>query len=123
MLLEVRDLRVVFRRRGHPDTVAVDGIGFDVPAGQVVGLVGESGSGRSATAMADMRQLPRRGVQVTGRVLLDGVDLLSLPDAEMRARLGRDLSMVLPNPRPALNPVVPLGPQLVGALRLSLIHI
>ena len=115
MLLEVRDLRVVFRRRGQPDTVAVDGIGFDVPAGQVVGLVGESGSGRSATAMAVMRLLPRRGVHVSGRVLLDGVDLLALPDAEMRARRGRDLAMVLP--RAALNPVVPIGPQLVGTLR------
>jgi peptide/nickel transport system ATP-binding protein len=115
MLLEVRDLRVVFRRRGQPDTVAVDGIGFDVPAGQVVGLVGESGSGRSATAMAVMRALPRRGVEVTGRVLLDGVDLLALSDGEMRERRGRDLSMVPQNA--ALNPMVPLGPQLTGALR------
>jgi peptide/nickel transport system ATP-binding protein len=117
MLLEVRDLRVVFHRRGQPDTVAVDGIGFDVPAGQVVGLVGESGSGRSATAMAVMRRLPRRGVRVSGRVLLDGVDLLTLPGAEMRARRGRDVSMVLQNPFPVLNPVVPIGPQLAGALR------
>jgi peptide/nickel transport system ATP-binding protein len=117
VLLEVRDLRVVFRRRGLPDSVAVDGVDFDVPAGQVVGLVGESGSGRSATAMAVMRQLPRRGVEVTGRVLLDGVDLLTLSEAEMRVRRGRDLSMVLHNPRSALNPVIPLGPQLTGALR------
>ncbi len=117
MLLEVRDLRVVFHRRGQPDAVAVDGISFDVPAGQVVGLVGESGSGRSATAMAVMRGLPGRGVEVSGRVVLDGVDLLALRDAEMRARRGRDLSMVLPHPRPALNPIVPLGPQLVGTLR------
>ncbi len=117
MLLQVRDLRVVFRRRGQPDTIAVDGIGFDVPAGQVVGLVGESGSGRSATAMAVMGRLPRRDVQVSGRVLLDGVDLLALPDAEMRARLGRDVAMVLPDLRPALHPMVPLGPQLTRALR------
>jgi len=117
MLLEVRDLRVVFRRRGQPDRVAVDGISFDVPAGQVVGLVGESGSGRSATAMAVVRQLPRRGVQVSGRVLFDGVDLLSLSDAEMRERRGRDLSLVFQNPRSALNPVLPLGSQLAGAVR------
>ena len=117
MLLEVRDLRVVFRRRGQPDTVAVDGVSFDVPAGQVVGLVGESGSGRSALAMAVMRQLPRRGVHVEGQVLLDGVDLLTLSDAQMRERRGRDLSMVRPRPRSALNPLIPLGPQLTGALR------
>lgn len=117
MLLEVRDLRVVFRRRGQPDTVALDGVSFDVPAGQVVGLVGESGSGRSALALAVMRRLPRRGVHVEGRVLLDGVDLLALSDAEMRERRGRDLSMVRPRPRSALNPVIPLGSQLTGALR------
>ncbi len=116
MLLEVRDLRVVFRRRGEPDTVAVDGVSFDVPAGQVVGLVGESGSGRSATAMAVMRQLPRRGVHVSGQVLLDGVDLLALSEGEMRLRRGRELAMVLA-PQATLNPVVPLGPQLTAALR------
>jgi peptide/nickel transport system ATP-binding protein len=117
MLLEVRNLRVAFRRRGQPDTVAVDGIGFDVPAGQVVGLVGESGSGRSATAMAVMRLLPRRGAVVSGQVVLDGVDLLALSEAEMRERRGRDLSMVLQDLRPALNPVLSLGSQLSGALR------
>lgn len=117
MLLEVRDLRVVFRRRGRPDAVAVDGVSFDVPAGQVVGLVGESGSGRSALVMAVMRLLPRRGVRVEGQVLLDGVDLLTLGDAEMRERRGRDLSMVLLRPRSGLNPMIPLGPQLTGALR------
>ncbi|MCU1652385.1 MAG: dipeptide/oligopeptide/nickel transporter ATP-binding protein, partial [Pseudonocardia sp.] len=71
-LLRVRDLRVTFggtgrRRRGRtPETVAVDGVSFDVSPGQVVGLVGESGCGKSVTSLAIMGLLPKRGVRVTG---------------------------------------------------------
>jgi peptide/nickel transport system ATP-binding protein len=116
-LLEVRDLRVVFRRRGKPDRVAVDGVSFDVPRGQIVGLVGESGCGKSATAMAVMRRLPRHGVRVSGSVTLDGVDLLRLSAAGMRERRGRDLAMVFQDPRASLNQLVPLGEQISSGLR------
>jgi peptide/nickel transport system ATP-binding protein len=115
-LLEVRDLRVAFRRRGEPDTVAVDGVSFDVAPGQVVGLVGESGCGKSVTSMAVMRLLPQRGVQVTGSVKLDGEDLLTLSDAKMRERRGRDLSMVFQDPLSSLNPVIPIGVQITEVL-------
>jgi peptide/nickel transport system ATP-binding protein len=116
-LLEVRDLRVAFRRRGEPDTVAVDGVSFDVAAGQVVGLVGESGCGKSVTSMAIMRLLPARGVQVSGSVKLDGEELLTLPDSRMRERRGRDLSMVFQDPLSSLNPVIPIGLQITEVLR------
>jgi peptide/nickel transport system ATP-binding protein len=116
-LLQVRDLRVAFRRRGEPETVAVDGVSFDVAAGQVVGLVGESGCGKSVTSMAIMRLLPQRGVQVTGSVKLDGEELLTLPDARMRERRGRDLSMVFQDPLSSLNPVIPIGLQITEVLR------
>jgi peptide/nickel transport system ATP-binding protein len=116
-LLAVRDLRVAFRRRGEPETVAVDGVSFDVAAGQVVGLVGESGCGKSVTSMAIMRLLPPRGVHVTGSVVMDGVDLLSLSEAEMRARRGKDLSMVFQDPLTSLNPVIPIGLQITEVLR------
>jgi len=116
-LLQVRDLRVVFRRRNEPDTVAVDGVSFDVAPGQVVGLVGESGCGKSVTSMAIMRLLPQRGVQVTGSVKMDGEELLALPEAKMRERRGRDLSMVFQDPLSSLNPVIPIGLQLTEVLR------
>jgi peptide/nickel transport system ATP-binding protein len=116
-LLEVRDLRVAFRRRGEPDTVAVDGVSFDVAPGQVVGLVGESGCGKSVTSMAVMRLLPQRGVRVSGSVKMDGEELLTLSDAKMRERRGRDLSMVFQDPLSSLNPVIPIGLQITEVLR------
>ncbi|MBC8092058.1 MAG: ABC transporter ATP-binding protein, partial [Pseudonocardia sp.] len=115
-LLQVRDLRVAFTRRGEPDTMAVDGVSFDVAPGQIVGLVGESGCGKSVTSMAIMRLLPRRGNRVTGSVLMDGVDLLGLSESEMRQRRGRDLSMVFQDPLSSLNPVVPIGVQVTEVL-------
>ena len=116
-LLEVRDLRVAFKRRGEPDTVAVDGVSFDVAPGQVVGLVGESGCGKSVTSMAIMRLLPQRGVHVTGSVKLDGEELLALSEAKMRERRGRDLSMVFQDPLSSLNPVIPIGLQITEVLK------
>jgi peptide/nickel transport system ATP-binding protein len=116
-LLSVRDLRVAFQRRGEPETVAVDGVSFDVAPGQVVGLVGESGCGKSVTSMAIMRLIPERGVRVTGSVLMDGTDLLTLSEPQMRERRGRDMSMVFQDPLTSLNPVVPIGLQITEVLR------
>ncbi|GAA1247748.1 ABC transporter ATP-binding protein [Pseudonocardia aurantiaca] len=116
-LLSVRDLRVAFQRKGEPETVAVDGVSFDVAPGQVVGLVGESGCGKSVTSMAIMRLLPSRGVRVSGSVVMDGVDLLTLSDQQMRERRGRDLSMVFQDPLTSLNPVIPIGLQVTEVLR------
>jgi peptide/nickel transport system ATP-binding protein len=116
-LLEVRDLRVAFQRRGEPDTVAVDGVSFDVTPGEVVGLVGESGCGKSVTSMAIMRLLPQRGVQISGSAMMDGVDLLSLSEAQMRERRGRDVSMVFQDPLSSLNPVIPIGLQVTEVLQ------
>jgi peptide/nickel transport system ATP-binding protein len=116
-LLSVRDLRVAFQRKGEPETVAVDGVSFDVAPGQVVGLVGESGCGKSVTSMAIMRLLPERGVRVSGSVLMDGSDLLTLPDSKMRERRGRDMSMVFQDPLTSLNPVIPIGLQVTEVLR------
>ncbi len=115
-LLEVRDLTVAFTRRGEPDSVAVDGVSFDVAPGQIVGLVGESGCGKSVTSMAITRLLPSRGVRVTGSVKMDGVDLLTLPESEMRERRGRDISMVFQDPLSSLNPVIPIGLQVTEVL-------
>ncbi|HUQ60084.1 ATP-binding cassette domain-containing protein, partial [Lentzea sp.] len=115
-LLEVRDLTVVFHRKGEEPFRAVDGVSFDVEPGQTVGLVGESGCGKSVTSLAIMGLLPKRGATVTGTVSYDGTDLLKLSDSEMRDRRGRDLGMVFQDPLSSLNPVVPIGLQVTEVL-------
>ncbi len=116
-LLDVRDLSVVFTRRGEEPFAAVDGVSFSVEAGQTVGLVGESGCGKSVTSLAIMRLLPRRGNAVSGTVRFDGTDLLRLSDDKMRDRRGRDIGMIFQEPMSSLNPVVPIGVQVAEVLQ------
>jgi peptide/nickel transport system ATP-binding protein len=115
-LLEVRDLKVDFVRRGEQSFTAVDGVSFDVEPGQTVGLVGESGCGKSVTSLAIMRLLAKRGNKVSGSVHFEGTDLLKLSDREMRDRRGRDLGMVFQDPLSSLNPVIPIGLQITEVL-------
>jgi len=110
-LLSIRDLTVQFTRAGEESFTAVDHVSFDVQPGQTVGLVGESGCGKSVTSLAIMGLLPHRGNKVTGTVDFDGTDLLSLSDAQMRDRRGRDVAMIFQDPLSSLNPVVPIGIQ------------
>ncbi|WP_433267367.1 ABC transporter ATP-binding protein [Actinosynnema sp. CS-041913] len=115
-LLEVRDLTVVFERKGEQPFTAVDHVSFEVEPGQTVGLVGESGCGKSVTSLAIMGLLPRRGARVSGTVDYEGTNLLSLSDREMRDRRGRDLGMVFQDPLSSLNPVIPIGVQVTEVL-------
>ncbi|AHH93622.1 ABC transporter ATP-binding protein [Kutzneria viridogrisea] len=115
-LLEVRDLTVQFRRRGEEPFTAVDGVSFDVDPGQTIGLVGESGCGKSVTSLAIMGLLPRKGNQVTGSVRFEDTELLSLSQSQMRDRRGRDLGMVFQDPLSSLNPVVSIGLQVTEVL-------
>jgi peptide/nickel transport system ATP-binding protein len=115
-LLSVRDLTVTFRRSGEEPFVAVDGVSFDVRPGQTVGLVGESGCGKSVTSLAIMGLLPTRGVTVEGEVLFNGADLLKESADQMRDRRGRDLGMIFQDPLSSLNPVVPIGLQVTEVL-------
>jgi len=115
-LLDVRDLAVTFSRRGLAPTRAVDQVSFTVERGQTVGLVGESGCGKSVTSLAIMGLLPRRGVRVTGSVLFEGTDLLRLSSRQMRDRRGRDIGMIFQDPLNSLNPVVPIGVQVTEVL-------
>ncbi len=116
-LLDVRELTVAFTRRGRAPFLAVDGVSFTVNPGQVVGLVGESGSGKSVTSLAVMGLLPTRGVKIGGRADYLGRDLLSRSDAELARMRGRDLAMVFQDPMTSLNPVLPVGKQVVEVLR------
>ena len=115
-LLDVRDLSVVFQRRGERPFTAVDKVSFTVEPGQTVGLVGESGCGKSVTSLAIMGLLPKRGNKVTGEVLFEGTDLLKLRPDDMRDRRGREIGMIFQDPLSSLNPVIPIGVQVAEVL-------
>jgi peptide/nickel transport system ATP-binding protein len=117
MLLDVSDLSVAFSRRGQRTVQAVDGVSVTVDAGEVVGLVGESGCGKSVTALAVMGLLPRRrGVQISGSATFDGMNLLRADDRTMRDIRGREIAMIFQDPLSSLNPVVPIGVQVTEVL-------
>jgi peptide/nickel transport system ATP-binding protein len=116
-LLDVRDLSVTFARRGQRTVHAVDGVSFSVEAGQVIGLVGESGCGKSVTSLAIMGLLPPGGVTVTGEVNFDGTNLLTMDSRAMRDIRGRDIAMIFQDPLSSLNPVVPIGLQVTEVLQ------
>jgi oligopeptide/dipeptide ABC transporter ATP-binding protein len=115
-VLEVRDLHThFFLRRGV--VKAVDGVSFSLKRGEVLGLVGESGCGKSLTALSVMRLLPKGGARtVKGEVLLGGENILKRSPAEMREIRGRRISMVLQDPQTSLNPVFSVGDQLREAI-------
>jgi oligopeptide/dipeptide ABC transporter ATP-binding protein len=111
-VLEVRDLHTYFfPRRGT--VKAVDGVSFSLHRGEVLGLVGESGCGKSVTALSILRLLPGAAARtVQGQVFLDGEDLLSKSKGQMRQVRGRRISMILQDPQTSLNPVFTIGNQL-----------
>jgi peptide/nickel transport system ATP-binding protein len=119
-LLSVRHLTVHIPDPPHV-LRAVDGISFDLARGETLGLVGESGSGKTMTAMALMRLLePPLSELPTGEVLLDGTDLMRLPEAAMARLRGHRVSMVFQEPMTSLNPVMPVGAQIAEPLRRHL---
>ena len=115
-LLSVENLHVHFvTSRGV--VRAVEGLSYDVRQGETVALVGESGCGKSVSSLAIMRLLARpAGRVVAGRVLFDGRDLLQLPDEGMREIRGRDIAMIFQEPMTSLNPVLPIGFQVMEPL-------
>jgi oligopeptide/dipeptide ABC transporter ATP-binding protein len=116
-LLEVNNLRTHFpTRRGL--VRAVDGVTFYLDRGELLGLVGESGCGKSMTALSVMRLIAPPGKIVEGEILFDGQDLLKLSDAEMRQMRGDDIAMIFQDPMTSLNPVFTVGEQIGEALRL-----
>ncbi len=118
MLLSVKDLVTSFRTDSGK-LRAVAGVSFDVPEATNVGLVGESGCGKSVTALSILRLLPMPPAEIeTGKIELSGKDLLALPEREMRAIRGNDISMIFQEPMTSLNPVYTVGSQIVEAVRL-----
>jgi peptide/nickel transport system ATP-binding protein len=97
----------------------VDGVAFSVAPGEVMALVGESGCGKSITAQALMRLLPRAVRQTEGRILLEGEDITALPERRMRALRGRRISMIFQEPQAALDPLAQVGAQVREASGLT----
>ncbi len=117
-VVSVRDLRTYF----HTDAgvaKAVDGVSFDVPAGRTLALVGESGCGKSVTALSILRLIPQPpGRVVSGSILLNGRDLLAAPERDLRKIRGNAVSMIFQEPMTSLNPVFRVGRQVAAVLRL-----
>jgi len=116
-LLEVRDLKTQFTT---PEGVvkAVDGVSFELHAGETLGIVGESGCGKSVTALSIMRLVPRPGRIVGGQVLFEGRDLTKLSDAQMQEVRGESIAMIFQDPMTSLNPVFRVGWQVSEPLLL-----
>src|ERR671926_610025 len=115
-VLEVKDLRVYYHTpRGA--VKAVDGVSFDVRAGERLGLVGESGSGKTTIALALMRLIRPPGRIEGGQVLVDGTNLLALDEEQMRQRRLAVIAMVAQGAMNSLNPVIRVRSQIVDALK------
>ena len=118
MVLDVKGLRTVFFTNSGLFK-AVDDVSFSVRRGETLAIVGESGCGKSVTALSVMRLVPDPpGRIVGGSIMLEGTDLLSLDESEMRAIRGNRISMIFQEPMTSLNPVMRIGDQITEAVRL-----
>ncbi|MFD1509884.1 ABC transporter ATP-binding protein [Lacimonas salitolerans] len=116
-LLEVRDLQVHFRTATSVNR-AVDGLSFDINAGEALAIVGESGCGKSVTSMALLRLLPEPPGKVAGQILFRGQDLMKASERRMRQLRGDEISMIFQEPMTSLNPVFTIGQQIGESVRL-----
>ncbi len=116
-LLEVRNLKTYFAtRRG--EARSVDDISFTLELGETLSLVGESGCGKSVTALSILRLVASPGRIIGGEILFEGRDLMKLSEAEMRSIRGDDIAMIFQDPMTSLNPVYTVGEQIAEAIRL-----
>jgi peptide/nickel transport system ATP-binding protein len=115
-LLTVEDLRVVFEGDRGSLTEAVGGVSFSLMPGRTLGIVGESGCGKSVTALSIMRLLPGSGTRVSGSVVFEGRELTSLPERQMQDLRGNRLAMIFQEPMTSLNPSFTVGDQIGEAL-------
>ncbi len=116
-LLQIKDLVTIFdTARGR--IKAVDGVSLSIDSGETLGIVGESGCGKTMLALSIMRLLPTNGKIINGQVLFSGGDLLALSSEEMRAKRGSEIAMIFQEPMTSLNPVFRVGEQIAEAVRL-----
>ena len=118
VLLEVSGLRTSFRMEGGGEFVAVDGVSFSVESGKTLGIVGESGCGKSVTSLSVMGLLPKgQGRIAGGSIRFEGQDLATLTPAAMRALRGNRMAMIFQEPMTSLNPAFTIGNQLIEGIR------
>ena len=117
-LLEVKDLRTEFKRGKKDWITAVNGVSFHVDAGEIVGLVGESGCGKSVTSMSVMRLHNKLSTRMSGDIVFGGKHILELPEDEMQAIRGNEISMIFQEPMSALDPIMRIEKQLTEAIEL-----
>ncbi len=118
-VLQMNNVQVQFRTQDGLVT-AVDGLSFQVDAGEILGIVGESGCGKSTAALAMMRLLPKTSLITGGRILLDGRDLVALNKHEMRQLRGSQIAMIFQDALAALDPTMRVGKQIMEPLQLHL---
>jgi peptide/nickel transport system ATP-binding protein len=115
-LLQIENLKVIFHGDRGAVTHAVDGLDLSINRGRTLGLVGESGCGKSVTALSVMGLLPKASAEVSGRIRFDGAELLSLADRDMRNLRGDRLAMIFQEPMTSLNPSFSIGEQIAESL-------
>src|SRR6201991_2513621 len=115
-LIEIEGLRVVFHGDDGGTTHAVDSVDLSVANGETLGLVGESGCGKSVTSLAIMGLLSKDSAEVTGSVRFDGFDLLDVPDETLRDLRGNRLAMIFQEPMTSLNPSFTIGDQIIEVI-------
>ncbi|MGA7074074.1 ABC transporter ATP-binding protein [Bradyrhizobium sp.] len=115
-LIEIRDLRVTFHGDDGRTTHAVDTVDLTVGRGATLGLVGESGCGKSVTSLAVMGLLPKQSAEVTGSISFDGFDLLNVSDQVRRDLRGNRLAMIFQEPMTSLNPSFTIGDQIIESI-------
>ena len=116
-LLEVKDLRVGFET-DDGFVHAVDGVSYTIDKGRAMGIVGESGSGKSVSSLTVMGLTRARNARITGRILFDGKDLLTMGNDELRHLRGNEIAMIFQDPLSSLHPFYKIGDQLVEAVRV-----
>lgn len=114
-LLELRDLQTHFFTRNGV-VKSVDGIGFSLEKGEILGIVGESGAGKSITGFSILRLIDDPGRIVGGSVVFDGIDLLELGEEELEQIRGNEISMIFQDPQTSLNPVITIGEQMMETI-------
>jgi peptide/nickel transport system ATP-binding protein len=115
-LIEIRDLRVTFHGDDGRTTHAVDAVDLTLANGATLGLVGESGCGKSVTSLAVMGLLPKQSADITGSIRFDDLDLLSVPDETLRDLRGNRLAMIFQEPMTSLNPSFTIGDQIIETI-------
>jgi len=115
-VLDIHNLKTYFfTRRGN--VKAVDGVSFEVSKGDIVGIMGETGCGKSVTALSILRLIPHPGKIIGGEVIFNGKNLIEISDEEMRQLRGKEISMIFQDPMTSLNPVYTIGDQVSEAIR------